>query len=125
MYVLCTRNFQDTELAKVNARDHLSKPQMLLWRVLTWAYHSGSFVGNHVHLTLKVHVWYNNNYGNVQIHDSVGHIFTASEHEGRGPSIVQRTFSVAFDLFSKCDNIYNKCVVTEEEIACLGKCIMK
>ncbi len=27
---------------------------------------------------------------------------------------IQRTFSVAFDLFSKCDNIYNKCVVTEE-----------
>ncbi len=81
MYVLCTRNFQDTELAKVNAiickgfkREDgpfvkAADAALEGFNVRRQAYHSGSFVGNHVHLTLKV--WYNNYYGNVQIHVTV------------------------------------------------------
>ena len=34
---------------------------------------------------------------------------------------IQRKFSVSFTLFSKCHNIYDKCIVTQEDIDGLGK----
>ena len=34
---------------------------------------------------------------------------------------IRRTFSVAFTLFSKCHNVYDKCTITQEEIDSLGK----
>lgn len=105
------------------------------FRVHRQAYYSGTFVGNHVHRSLKADIQHNTS-------RLMNVIFTLQAHnitklcqsvvdttQNHCPTVLQDAIQVrdkfkkVFNLFSKCHNIYDKNYVTSEEIKSLGKAV--
>ena len=102
------------------------------FNVHTQAYHSRSFVGNHVHRTLKVrkHYYRINNITQMYLTKTnrealcnavkpTGQRFSTTV--GTKAEEVCQTFTQAFALFEGCHRIYDKGDVSDEDISILSK----
>ncbi len=95
------------------------------------AYYSGTFIGNHVHCTLKVtKLILMNTFTNENLQpENLNWLCTsitllANRYDPRIRSRaaeISRKLRVAFELFAACHNIYDKLQVTDAEIHTLGK----
>ena len=92
------------------------------------AYYSGTFVGNHVHRALKVTLYFDHNISNMIIPSrrTTLQYFAILLYQLQKTThhcvVKHELLARSINLFQKCHNIYDKNIVSDEEIEQLGKC---